>query len=265
MQENLEAQNIYINDDTDCLCKLIKKCIKEGPTGPTGPTGSTGPQGATGPTGPQGNEGPTGPQGATGPTGPTGPQGTTGPTGPTGPQGIQGPSGPQGLLGPTGPTGPTGPQGATGPTGPSFNSAAMIHDETNLAVASNDVIKYNNTNLSNGITYNPITGELQVPTDGQYQIHWWANVKNKSKVLCDDCEPVALSIEFHQFWPSKEFIAHSSTHNKLNYCETGTISGSAIFNATAGSTFRFVNSSTVDFELVPNDKYSAVVSISRIN
>lgn len=73
----------------------------------------------------------------------------------------------------------------------------MIHDETNLAVASNDVIKYNNTNLSNGITYNPITGELQVPT--------------------------------------------------------------------AGSTFRFVNSSAVDFELVPNDKYSAVVSISRIN
>ena len=48
----------------------------------------------------------------------------------------------------------------------------MIRDETNLAVASNDVIKYNNTNLSNGITYNPIIGELQVPTDGQYQIHW---------------------------------------------------------------------------------------------
>lgn len=274
MQEEYNINGVYINDDKECLCNLIKHCVKPGPTGPTGPTG---PEGVTGPTGPEGATGPTGPQGITGPTGSTGPQGLTGPTGPTGPQGITGPTGPQGiqgLIGPTGPegaTGPTGPQGITGatgptgPTGPSFNAAAMIHDETNLAVASNDVVKYNNTNLSNGITYDPNTGELTIPSDGQYQIHWWINARNKNRMLCDICEPVALGVELYQFWPSNALIAHSSTHNKLNYCETGTLSGNAIFNATAGSTYRFINSSPVDIELVPNDRYSASVTISRIN
>jgi len=275
-----------------------------GPTGPTGLPGATGPQGVTGPTGPQGATGPTGPQGVTGPTGitgptgptgltgatgPTGPTGLAGVTGPTGPQGITGPTGPQGITGPTGPqgetgptgpiglsvvgpTGPTGPQGEVGPTGPtgpegpSFNAAAMVHEETNLAVPSHNVVRYNLMNLSNGITYDKNTGEFTVPSDGQYAAHWWINAKNKNdKAMYEDCSPVALGVELHQFWPNDQLIAHSSTHNKLNCCETGTLSGNAVFNATAGSTFRFVNSSPVDIELVPNDLYSASVSIYKVN
>lgn len=254
-----------------------------GPTGPqgaqgvTGPTGPLGPQGVTGPTGPQGNQGatgPTGPQGLQGLIGPTGPQGNQGATGPTGPQGIQGPTGPtgpqgpQGVTGPTGPqgnqgaTGPTGPQGATGPTGPSFNEAAMVHDETELAVPVNGVIRFNDTNLSNGITYNPGSGEFTLPSNGQYLIHWWVNVRNDN-TLTRTC--AALGIELHQFWPSDVLIAHSSTHNRLFYNETGSIVGNAIFNANAGSTIRFVNSSPVDILLVPNDLYSASITITRIN
>lgn len=33
-----ELDDIYFDDDKECLCKIIKRCIKEGPTGPTGPT-----------------------------------------------------------------------------------------------------------------------------------------------------------------------------------------------------------------------------------
>ena len=254
MQEKVE--DIYFNQEENCNCRTIRFCCKKGPTGPTGP------QGATGPTGPQGITGPTGPQGI---TGPTGPQGVTGPTGP---QGITGPTGPQGITGPTGPqgaTGPTGPQGATGPTGPegpSLNEAAMVHDESELEIPSNNVIRFNNTNLSNGITYNAATGEFTLPSDGQYAITWWVNVRNNN-TLTRTCAP--LSIEFHKYWPNDVFIAHSSTHNRLFYNETGTIVGNAVFDNEAGSTYRFINSSPVGIMLVPNDLYSASISIYRIN
>ncbi len=142
----------------------------------------------------------------------------------------------------------------------------MVHEETNLAVPSHGVLKYNLINHSDGITYDKNTGEFTIPCDGVYAINWWVNARNRdNKALYENSEPVALGIELHQFWPNDLLIAHSSTHNRLNCCETGTISGNAIFNAQAGSTFRFVNSSPVDFELVPNDKYSAAVSINRIN
>jgi len=142
----------------------------------------------------------------------------------------------------------------------------MVHEETNLAVPSHNVVRYNLMNLSNGITYDKNTGEFTVPSDGQYAAHWWINAKNKNdKAMYEDCSPVALGVELHQFWPNDQLIAHSSTHNKLNCCETGTLSGNAVFNATAGSTFRFVNSSPVDIELVPNDLYSASVSIYKVN
>ena len=75
--------------------------------------------------------------------------------------------------------GPTGPTGPTGPAGPSFNAAAMVHDESNLLVASNNPLKLGITNISNGITYDKETGEFTIPEDGQYLIHWWVNVKNK--------------------------------------------------------------------------------------
>lgn len=178
-------------------------------------------------------------------------------------------------VGPTGPTGATGPQGITGPTGPtgpagedggSFNAAAMVHDESELVVPSHNVIKYNMTNLSNGITYDSNNGEFTLPQDGQYLVTWWVNARNNDKFsLFEKCKETALGIELHQYWPEDVLIAHSSTHNAVSCCETGTISGNAIFNAKAGSTYRFVNSSDVDFKLVPNDLYSASVSITRIN
>ena len=221
---------LFDNDSNKECCQRITICCKDGatgPTGPQGPTGATGPTGSTGPTGPQG-------VGATGPTGPQGPTGATGPTGPT------------------------------GPAGGSFNASAMVHDRSTTLIASHDPIKFNNTNLFNGITYDGTTGEFKVPSDGLYIINWWVNVKNQNH-CCEENEKQALGIELHQVYPSNEFIAHSSTHNKLGCCETGTINGNAIFQATAGSTFRFVNSSSIDFSLVPNDLYSGAVSITRIN
>ena len=218
-----------------CLCEVVK-CLVNDCTGPTGCTGCTGPKGPTGPTG------------ATGATGATG---------------MQGPTGPTGATGATGATGMQGPTGATGPSGGSFNAAAMVHDETNAVVPVNEAIKPTITNLSNGITYDPTTGEFTVPQTGQYLINWWFNARSKNTNT--ECEPVALGIELHQTYPGFNLIAHSSTHNRLSCCDTGTISGNALFAANANDKFRFVNTSNTDFQLIPNDRYSASFSVTRIN
>ena len=111
--------------------------------------------------------------------------------------------------------------------------------------------------------------EFKLPSDGLYSVQWWANARNVDREFeCSgntDCNKRALGIELHQFWPNDVLIAHSSTHNKLGFCESGTINGNAIFEAKAGSTYRFVNSSAVDFRLIPNDLYSASVYITRVN
>ena len=138
----------------------------------------------------------------------------------------------------------------------------MVHDESELEVPSNGVIRFNIINLSHGITYNPATGEFTIPNNGRYLINWWFNVRNNNSAT-RTC--AALGIELHKFWPNDELIAHSSVHNRLFYNETGSIVGNAIFNAQAGATYRFINSSSVDIMLVPNDLYSASISIARIN
>ena len=277
-QEDYDRLRDKCKDCKDsCLCEVVRCLVNDctGPTGPrgaTGPTGPTGMTGATGATGATGMQGPTGPTGATGATGATGMQGPTGPTGATGATGatgMQGPTGPTGATGATGatgmqgPTGPTGATGATGPSGGSFNAAAMVHDETNTVVPINEAIKPSITNLSNGITYDPTTGEFTVPQTGQYLINWWLNARSKNTNT--ECEPVALGIELHQTYPGFNLIAHSSTHNRLSCCDTGTISGNALFAANANDKFRFVNTSNTDFQLVPNDRYSASFSVTRIN
>ncbi len=252
-QDNLEdiTRDCCKDKKDDCLCRVLDCVCKKGITGPTGPTG---PQGATGASGAIGLQGPTGPTGVTGPTGATGLQGPTGPTGATGPQGI------------TGPTGATGATGATGPAGdPATNldSYAMVHDETNSTISHNQPVLLQTTNISNKITYNPATGDFTIPEEGIYIIHWWINVRHSDSEH-STCEPTTLGIEFHQFWPSDILIAHSSTHNKLTCCDTGTISGNAIFAAQAGASYRLINTSGIDISLVPNDLYSAAVSITRI-
>ncbi len=277
-QEDYDRLRDKCKDCKDsCLCEVVRCLVNDctGPTGPrgaTGPTGPTGMTGATGATGATGMQGPTGPTGATGATGMQGPTGPTGATGATGATGMQGPTGPTGatgatgatgMQGPTGPTGATGATGATGPSGGSFNAAAMVHDETNTVVPINEAIKPSITNLSNGITYDPTTGEFTVPQTGQYLINWWFNARSKNTNT--ECEPVALGIELHQTYPGFNLIAHSSTHNRLSCCDTGTISGNALFAANTNDKFRFVNTSNTDFQLVPNDRYSASFSVTRIN
>lgn len=251
MKDNY-LENVNINTDTserpidNCLCEVIK-CLTKNCKCPTGPTGPTGPRGATGAIG------------ATGATGATGPQGPTGATGATGATGVTGPTGPQG------PTGATGATGATGPAGPgtTLDSYAMVHDETNSVVPATNPLLFQTTNLSNKITYNSATGDFYIPEDGIYTIHWWINARNRNKNE-HDCEPKTLGVEFHQFWPEDILIAHSSTHNKLTCCDTGTVSGNAIFAALPGASYRFINTSDIDIRLVPNDLYSGSVSITRI-
>ena len=277
MENNNELNDVLSTDECcsetcndECLCRVIDCLCKNrqgptGPTGPTGPAGCCGDTGATGATGPQGRtgdtgiQGPTGPRGATGPTGATGAQGVTGPTGATGPQGITGPTGATGPQGITGPTGPTGPAGT--PAVP-LDSYAMVHDETDSTVANQQPVLFQTTNISNKISYNPATGDFSIPEKGIYIIHWWINVRHTDKNV--SCEPRALGIELHQFWPNDVLIAHSSTHNKLTSCDTGTINGNAIFEAIPGASYRFINTSGLDISLVPNDLYSAAVSITRI-
>ena len=241
-QEDYDRLRDKCKDCKDsCLCEVVR-CLVNDCTGPTGPRGATGP---------------------TGPTGMTGATGATGMQGPTGPTGATGATGATGMQGPTGPTGATGATGATGPSGGSFNAAAMVHDETNTVVPINEAIKPSITNLSNGITYDPTTGEFTVPQTGQYLINWWFNARSKNTNT--ECEPVALGIELHQTYPGFNLIAHSSTHNRLSCCDTGTISGNALFAANTNDKFRFVNTSNTDFQLVPNDRYSASFSVTRIN
>ena len=216
IRENEELLETNNSNKDDCLCKVIDCLCKNGPTGPTGP------KGPTGPTGPRGAIGATGATGATGPTGPTGATGATGPTGPTGATGATGPTGPQG---------PTGATGATGPTGPgveTLNSYAMVHDETDSTIGHQQPILFQTTNISNKITYNPLTGDFSIPEAGIYAVHWWINARHSDKKDAD-CEPRALGVEFHQFWPTDVLIAHSSTHNRLTCCDTGTIKWKCYF------------------------------------
>ena len=140
----------------------------------------------------------------------------------------------------------------------------MVHDLSNSTVQSQTPVLFQNTNIANKIAYNPFTGEFAIPEEGIYMIHWWINARNKNKGN-DDCIPKSLGVELHQVLPEDVLIAHSSTHNKVSCCDTGTLNGNAIFRATSGSTFRFINSSDTDIDLVPNDLYSAAVSINRIN
>ena len=63
--------------------------------------------------------------------------------------------------------------------------------------------------------------------------------------------------------PSALMISSSSSHNSLAQNATATVSGNAVFNATAGSTFRLINSSSISFQLVKNGMYSGSISIIR--
>ena len=139
----------------------------------------------------------------------------------------------------------------------------MVHDRSDSTVGVQQPVMFQTVNISNKISYDPNTGDFSIPEAGIYLIHWWINVRHSDKKDAS-CEPKALGIELHQYWPADVLIAHSSTHNRLTCCDTGTINGTAIFEALPGASYRLINTSDVDIKLVPNDLYSAAVSISKI-
>ncbi len=227
-----------------------------GATGPTGPTGATGATGATGPTGPTGATGATG---ATGPTGPTGATGATGATGPTGPTGATGATGATGPTGPTGATGATGATGPTGPTGPSFNTAAFISDTTDAVIANEANVLFSTSNIAENIGYDPATGVFTVNDAGQYFAVWSINVSN------NDTTEIPISVALRQLTPTSVIIANTVTDSGIRQNENGTVTGSAIFNATAGATYAFVNNSGNSITLESNERLAATVTVFRIN
>ena len=144
--------------------------------GATGATGAQGDQGFTGSTGTQGNQGDQGFIGSTGFDGATGAQGNQGFIGATGTQGFTGATG-------GGATGATGPQGAGGTIGyyGSFYSTAI---QTNAGAASANVITYNNTDISNGVSI-VSNSQITIANPGIYNIQFSAQL-NKTDSGVDE-------------------------------------------------------------------------------
>lgn len=175
--------------------------------------------------------------------------------------GLIGPTGPTGATGPTGPTGATGPTGPTGPAEEITTAALMMHDESTNTVNAGAPILFNQMNLASGITYNPATGVFTISQPGQYLIHWWLNVSNPSTSVTSTGSPIIVTL--NQISPAALLISSSATHESLRDRETGQLNGNAVFNATAGSTFRLINASSISMQLVKNGQYSGSVSVIR--
>lgn len=98
--------------------------------------------------------------------------------GPLGPQGTQGPSGVDGIQGPIGPQGPQGIQGIQGPEGPccptvvAFTSVFSLTDQTLVPGGSPLLEAISATTTNYDLTLAPITGEVQVLSDGVYRMYW---------------------------------------------------------------------------------------------
>lgn len=202
-----------------------------------------------------------------GPTGPTGPRGLTGTTGLMGPQGLAGatgPTGPQGLAGITGPTGPQGLAGVTGPTGPAgpiISAALMIHDESANAIEAGSPILFGEINYAKDITYDPDTGVFTIIHPGQYLVQWWLNLRNPDMALAYPAFPFVITL--NQLTPTAKVISYSTTYGAFIGGAISQINGNAVFEATAGSTFSFINSSEHVLNLIHVSQYSGCVSVTR--
>ena len=188
--------------------------------------------------------------------------GPTGATGPTGPQGIQGIAGAIGPTGSTGATGPQGIQGIAGPTGPTgstagFNTYAMAVDSTAITVPDSSPILFNTTNPISNITYN--AGTFTFTNAGQYLINWSASIRNEG--MGSDI----LSIGLYQVTPTASYVAYSNTGNTISNNASTTISGTALVNATAGSTFQLRNASGQTISTITDGTSAVTMTITRIN
>ncbi len=137
----------------------------------------------------------------------------------------------------------------------------MLHDEGTNAVNVGAPVLFSTTNLSSGITYNPANGVFTITQPGQYMIHWWLNVRNPS--TSETAAPSPIIVTLNQITPSAQLISSSATHNSLSDRATGQLNGNAVFTATANSTFRLINASTISMQLVKNGQYSGSLSIIR--
>lgn len=156
------------------------------------------------------------------------------------------------------------PQGPTGPAGPSLpitNAAFMIHDEGSNMINSGSPILFSNIDLENNITYNPNTGEITIIHPGQYMVCWWLNARNPDMSLSYPSFPITITL--NQLTPTAKVIATSVSFQKTIGGSTVQINGNAVFEATAGSTFSFINSSEHEIELILNSQCSSTVSIIR--
>lgn len=177
-------------------------------------------------------------------------QGPVGPTGPTGPQGIQG------LVGATGPTGPAGP------VTPTIGAALMMHGEQTISIDVGSPLLFNVKDLENDITYDPNTGIFTVAHPGQYMIVWWLNIRNPDITLT--YPPFTIVVTLNQITPAPKIISYSASYSVLVGNAVKQISGNAIFEATAGSTFSFNNASAHVIEIIPSEIYSGCVSVMKV-
>ncbi len=167
--------------------------------------------------------------------------GMTGPTGPAGP-----------ASGSTGPTGPTGPSGSTS----GFNTYMMATNNTKQTYSSASPFSFNNTTLANNITYS--NGTFTINNAGQYLFSWASVIKNERPTDI-------LSIGLYNLSPNNSYINYSNTGNTISNNQATFLSGVAIVNATAGSTYQLRNASSNSILIVPNNQMSSTLTIIRIN
>lgn len=148
--------------------------------------------------------------------------------------------------------------GPRGPAGPSFNTYLMAYNNANATVGDNDSIPFNTTSLNSNITITP-AGIITIPTAGQYLINWWINAKNNSNAAA------ILSADFNSLTPVGNTLASSNTAFQIGASNDGIITGTAIINAAANSTYNLVNSSGIVIGLAAVKGFANTITITRIN
>ncbi len=148
-----------------------------GTSGTSGESGTSGTSGESGTSGTSGASGESGTSGLSGTSGTSGSSGTSGESGSSGTSGISGTSGTSGLSGTSGTSGISGPQGATG-VGGALALCGSFFDtttQTSAGVTAANVITYNSTDFSTGISIQN-GSEITITESGTYNIQFSAQI-----------------------------------------------------------------------------------------